>query len=495
MQDYRFQNQEKFGQVVNLKKTQKKEKINPYLKIPIYFIIFFFIILLIFKASILVTSDAEETDTQNWFQKMWSNENERLTSAPDKKIISKTKDRINIVLLGMGGKRHEGAYLTDTIILASLKPSTKEVAMISLPRDMHLPVANLGWRKINNINAFAEAREKGSGGGAVCETLTNVFDLEIDYYVRVDFQGFINIIDKLGGIEIDVEHVINDVSYPIMGNEEVEPYEDRFEHLYIPKGVQTMDGSLALKYARSRHSTGIEGSDFARARRQQRIIQAARDKALSKYTLLNPKLVTEILSELKNHISTNIPILEGISIAKQFKDTSRDNISTHVLDDGPHGLLLGTRNTRGEYVLAPRSGNFNEIKYFIKNIFQSSQEKEKEKIKAEDPSVQIINGTYINNLAQKTSADLEKYGFDITRINDSTNKDHGKSIVYDLSFGKKKNSLTFLEEKCGAELAINLPDWLRTEIQIDLKNNPSPKQPDFILFLGNGNEEDESEEN
>ena len=302
---------------------------------------FIFAFLLIYTVTVLISGDSSES----WIGRIpFIGRIAGLAESSEKMLRGEDQDRINILLLGMGGKKHEGGYLTDTIILASLKPSTKQVALLSVPRDLNIAVEGMGWQKINSINAFAERKKEGSGGEAVSQALSDVLNIPIHYYVRVDFEGFVNIVDILGGLEIDVENTLEDFHYPIAGQENNEDYYSRFEHLYIEKGLQKMDGTLALKYARSRYASGIEGSDFARARRQQKIIQAVKDKLLKTENIFKPSVISDLISELNESLSFNLKIWEGIKLWQTFKDVTSEDISNYVLDDGPSGLLVSGRN-------------------------------------------------------------------------------------------------------------------------------------------------------
>ncbi|MBD3248003.1 hypothetical protein GF382_01780, partial [Candidatus Falkowbacteria bacterium] len=408
----------------------------------------------------------------------------QLVESSDKDLKGEDNDRINILLLGMGGKKHQGGYLTDTIMLASLKVSEKKVSLLSIPRDLSIPVESGNWTKINNINAFAEFKEEDSGGIAISQALSDLLEIPIDYYVRVDFQGFVNIVDELGGLEVEVENTLSDPSYPIMGQEDNPDYEARFEHLYVEKGIQEMDGELALKFARSRHAAGIEGSDFARAKRQQKIITAAKEKLLSTNYLLKPQILTGIIGELKEHLSTNLKIWEMIKIWKDFKDVEKESISTKVLDNSANGLLYNTINEQGAYVLLPKNGDFEEIKYLVHNIFEDAPLEKKQEVKVENSTLEIRNGTWINGLASRQAVDLEKYGFDVIRIGNSSLKNFEKSIIYDLTFGEKINSLKVLKEKTGASVSFEVPEWLKQDIEKDLNDEQAPQKPDFILIIG-----------
>ena len=459
-------------------KPAKKKKMAKVFSYPLVFLAIAFVI---FSSKIIVS----EQNPDSWIYKIpIIGQIKHLAESADKQLKGEGRARINILLLGMGGKNHEGGYLTDTIMLASLEPSSKKVALLSIPRDLTIPMEGMGWRKINNVNAYAEAKTPGSGGVAISQALSDILETPVDYFIRLDFKGFVNVIDELGGIEVYVENTLEDPSYPIMGREEAEPYESRFEHLYIPAGWQKMDGELALKYVRSRYGYGAEGSDFARARRQQRVIEAAKNKFLSKNTLFRPTIITNIIDELHEHLSTNIKIWEAIKLWNMFKDVSGENITNKVLDNSSSGLLIDGRGEDGAYILTPRSGDFAEIQYLVNNIFSDAPVEAKTKVRVEKASLDIRNGTWVNGLASESALDLEKYGFNVVRISNSSQKDFQKSVIYDLTYGEKMESLFILKEKTGANVSFNLPQWLIDNIKEELADEKNPEQPDFILILG-----------
>lgn len=407
-----------------------------------------------------------------------------LVKSADKELKGESRGRINILLLGMGGKNHDGGNLTDTIILASIDLKEKKAALLSIPRDMSIPMEDGGgWRKINNINAYAEADSKGSGGLAASQAIGDVLNIPIDYYVRLDFQGFINIIDELGGIQVYVDNTLNDESYPIMGNEE-DVWENRFEHLYIEEGWNEMDGELALKYVRSRHAAGSEGSDFARSKRQQKVLEAVKEKFLSKWTLFKPKMISDILSEVDEHVSTNLKAWEIVKLWDIFKKINSENIVSKGLDNSPNGLLVDMITEQGAYVLIPRSGDFAEIQYMVNNIFSDAPVETKKRIVTETASIEVLNGTWVNGLASQIALDLEKYGFEIVHVGNYARRDFEKSEIYDLTYGEKINSLTALKEKTGATANFGLPEWLIADLAQRTEEEQKIEQPDFILIIG-----------
>ena len=430
------------------------------------------VVILIFAGKVLISSQS----TSDWLGNGFFN---RLTHfSEDRKLRGEENDRINILLLGMGGEGHDGAFLTDTIILASIRPSTKQVSLVSFPRDLVSPVS--GWQKINSINAYAEQKEPNSGGVATKESFSSLLQMPIDYYIRVDFNGFKNIIDELGGIEVNVENTLEDYSYPIMGQENNPNYYARFEHLRIEAGLQTLDGSTALKYARSRHGLGKEGSDFARARRQQLVIEAVKNKLLSAKTLLNPVMLSRLSEQLSQNISTDISTWEALRLWDITKDINRSNIINLVLSDAPDNLLVAGTGDNGAYILTPKSGNFSAIRSAVQNIFLLNPPAGTEADnKIEDESIIVIlNGTWSAGLAGKTAEVLKASGFQVAQIGNAAARDYSSTIVFDLSQGKKKDTLDVLRRVVPSVVSENNPEWLD-------EYKKTGNSPDFIIIIGN----------
>ena len=475
------------------KPKKAKQKRIKKRKIIAFTFIFLLTFVLVFGNQVGVT---EEDGNTSWFMELpIIRQIKHLAESADRDLKGEKMDRINILLLGMGGIRHEGGYLTDTIMIVSIEPSSKKVAMISVPRDLAIPVEDMGLQKINAINAYAEMAEADTGGMAISQAVSDVLKIPIDYYIRVDFEGFINIVDELGGLDVMVENTLDDYQYPIMGNEEAD-WEERFMHLHVDAGLQHMDGTLALQFARSRHGINGEGSDFARARRQQLVIMAAKDKALKLSNIFKPLMIKDILDEFNAHISTNLKTWEIVKFYDLAKEFSQDYISNKVLDASEGGLLVEGRMENGAYILTPRSGDFAEIQYLVNNIFSEAPVESKTTVTKERSTIEVRNGTWINGLASQTAVDIEKYGFLVVRVGNSSRQNFQKDVIYDLTNGEKNESLTILKDKTGANVAYSLPDWLIDDIQTENEIDPNPIQPDFILIVGqDADETDSGEEN
>lgn len=467
-------------------------------------IIVIVICLAVFSSSVVFSDEnlVRNLSKLNLLQQMG-----KLIGSGNKELVGESDDRINVLLIGIGGKGHEGGTLADTIILGSLKPSTNQVAMLSIPRDLSVKTSGYNWTKVNAINAYAERDEEGSGGGEMTRALSELLDSQIEYYVTVDFSGFERLIDEFGGVDVYVERDLIDYEYPTRGKEDVFPIENRYETLNIKQGQQHMDGSLALKYARSRHALGGEGSDFARSKRQQKILSALKEKVFSIDTFLNPKKINSLLSAYNEHIDTNLEIWQLLKLAQMSKDIDTSKIISHTLSDASGGLVH-SQIVNGAYVLIPNDGNFSAIKALWKNIFYSEgaeliikgdskpvvTEQKTEapttttevetktdttktlptpssNYKEEGATIEIRNGTWITGYAGKQQTELENKGFTITGTGNADNHDYATTVIYDLSNGKNPGTAAELAKIYGVKVTTILP------VALSSKAN-------FLIILG-----------
>lgn len=310
-----------------------------------------------------------------------------------KEITLKRTDenRVNVLLLGIGGGKHDGPNLTDTIIFASIDPNSKKTTIVSVPRDLWVPELKA---KINTAYAFGEDKREGGGLTLAKATLSKIIGQRIDYAVRVDFAGFVKAVDMVGGLDLTVDTALDDSEYPVSGKEEdtcgfegeefekratessqLEAFPCRYEHIQFGKGAAHMDGETALRFVRSRHAKGFEGTDFARSKRQEKVIRAFKEKVFSAGTLLNPIKVVSLVNILSDSIDTDIIEDEYGDFIKLAQKVQKGSLQSVVLDYGNenqkrYGLLLNppiTQEYRNQWVLIPRigSGNYKEIQSFI----------------------------------------------------------------------------------------------------------------------------------
>ena len=303
-----------------------------------------------------------------------------------------TDNRINILLLGTGGGNHDGPNLTDTIILASLDQKNDKVTLVSIPRDLWFP--DIG-QKINA--AYQIGLSKGGGLMLAEAAVQKLTGQSIDYGIRLDFSGFVKAVDIVGGLDINVDNTFDDYQYPIDGKESnpcghtpeelqslantpedqlPQVFPCRYIHLHFNKGLNHMNGETALEFVRSRHaSQAIEASDFARSKRQEKVIKAFKDKALSLQTLLNPGKIINLYTTLQGSIDMDIKQSEFDDFIRLAEKMKSAKIQSIVIDQGDEqtqrpGLLINPP-TSSDYnyawMLIPRegNGNFSEIQKYI----------------------------------------------------------------------------------------------------------------------------------
>lgn len=291
------------------------------------------------------------------------------------------RSNIPYFYIGKDGQRQNNGFLADTIIIASFNHNTQQTSLLSIPRDLWIripPFDNLSaqFTKINSAHALGDQYDYDGGGmQLLVDTLSDVLAIPIHYFVRVDFEGFKEGINTLGGIDLWVEANFDDYLYPREGFEDA-PWEQRFQHVHFEQGLTHMDGETALIYARSRHALGPEGTDFARARRQQQVILAAKNKSLSSETLFNLEKLKSLHLTLSEHVFTNVELVELPLFFKTAQKFESLEVETYVLDggEGPEGLLYSPSNLEdfgGAWVLVPRAGvtNFSQLQKFVRDIF------------------------------------------------------------------------------------------------------------------------------
>lgn len=311
--------------------------------------------------------------------------------------LKRADANVNVLLLGIGGGKHAGPNLTDTIIFASIDPDDKRLTLVSIPRDLW--ITDLDGR-INTAYAKGEARKKGGGLILSKAVVQKVLNQEVDYAVVINFSGFVRIVDLLGGINVDIERSFDDYEYPIEGKEEdpcgqkeedleklatassqLEVFPCRYQHIHFDEGPTRMDGEEALKYVRSRHGGGEEGTDFARSKRQERIIAAIRQKALSLEILINPGRIISLYSAVGESIHTDINQAEFDDFVKLAQKLNNAKIQSGILDAGDSqkkrkGLLKNPQVSREynfEWALIPRVGkdNYSEIHKYVECLLES----------------------------------------------------------------------------------------------------------------------------
>lgn len=286
------------------------------------------------------------------------------------------RSRSNILLLGIGGQGHEGADLTDSMILVSVNLLTADTVIISLPRDIWVESLQA---KLNTAYHYGEDKQAGGGLILAKAAAAEIVNQPVHYGIVLDFSGFERAIDILDGVDVDVPRGFVDREYPIPGKEDAEPESARYEAVEFKAGKQHFDGVTALKYVRSRHGQGEEGTDYARAQRQQRVILAFKDKLLKAGTLLNFGKLKQLKAVGLESVTTDLPGQTYPDLIKLALKIDREQIRTGVLDQGsasediPPLLYNPPVNRFGQWVLLPADDDWNKVYRFVEEILYQNQ--------------------------------------------------------------------------------------------------------------------------
>lgn len=298
--------------------------------------------------------------------------------APDGRIAS-VNGRTNILIMGKAGGSHSGPDLTDTMLLVSIGISKKDITIISIPRDIWIPEIQA---KINSAYYWGKQNTSyvenlGGGGGISFAKIIaqEVAGVPVQYGVVIDFSAFKDIVDALGGVRVDVANSFTDNLYPIAGREDDacgghDPtFSCRYETVTFDAGPQIMDGDTALKFVRSRHAEGIEGTDIAREARQQKVIDAIKNKVTNPSVFLSPKTDLAVLNIFKKYVETDIDGPTAAVLARKIIDADK-NIHQYLI---PDNLLFNPpedRTYQNQYVFIPKagSGNWKEINNWFSSV-------------------------------------------------------------------------------------------------------------------------------
>lgn len=385
--------------------------------------------------------------------------------------------RINILLLGIGGKGHPGQNLTDTIMLVSLNTKTNRVALYSIPRDMYVKIADSSFQaKINTIYQIGLSSNKNdsvSGADLIIKTIEGLTAQKINYYAILNFGGFEKIIDTIGGINITSERNINDPSYP-GPNYSYAPFK-------LEKGFHHLDGATALKYARMRHNDP-EG-DFGRAKRQQQVLQSAKNKIFSAETFLNPIAINNLFDALGNNIITNITPAEIVGFLELARKMDTQNINNVVLDAWNKDSFLKIVHINNFSALVPRVGNLSEIQELAQNVFDLNVLKRRRaEIEKENASIVLINGSgnlkILTAIKKLLSVNLDYKNVAVAGVGKFISD---KTVAYDLGNGAKPFTLD--------ELATKLPASVSYSITPEIQKLIGSQKTDMVLVIGKDLEE------
>lgn len=448
-------------------------------------IIILVLVVLLF-AVVQVTAPSKQSNENNNDNLSIFEQLKRFLSGERRQLKGTTEDRVNFLVLGMGGAGHEGPNLTDTNILVSYQPSTQKIALLSIPRDLAVYIPKYGFQKINSVNAWAESEKEDSGGEMTRLIVSELFNVEIPYFVRIDFSFFRQVIDEIGGVVVDVERSFTDTKYPAP--------DFAFQTITFEKGRQHMSGETALMYIRSRHGCCGEDGDFARARRQQRLLQGLKEQMMDAQIWQQPQQIIKLYNNYRQHVLTNLKVWEMFEILALLKQAQNRSLVQLTLANSKEVQLETIIGAEGSFMLQPKDGDYKKLVNVATNMFHmpddvtltntpslalTTLDEEEEKT----PSIMVLNGTSINGLAGKTSQMLKEKGFHITQIGNAPVRTYEINYIYDTAQGKYPKTLKALTQELDATASSEIPEWLLYQLNSpdgDILN----EQIDFVIVIG-----------
>ena len=373
------------------------------------------------------------------------------------------RDPINILLIGVDKRPNpDDGVRSDTLILVHLDPLQKWASMLSIPRDSVVNIPHLGRAKINAAYAYGytnaaaiygEGTEADAGGGALAaETVEQFLGVKVDYIAQVDFRGFEQLVDAVGGVLVDVERPLLDAEYP------TEDY--GVERIFIPAGLQVMSGRTALIYARSRHLS----TDFDRGRRQQQVLRALLEQVKARGLLENVAVLPEWADVLAQNVRTTLPVrdlgvLNGLAtLARELKSDRVVQLSINPEDvpiDAEDGSDIywnpaGVAALAARWQAGPQSG-----------------------ATVETARVQVLNGAQVDGVATRVSDYLRARGFELTEPGNALQA-YEHTLIID--YAGRPATLRRLADTLGLQA-----DYVLAQPG---QNAPPPTGADIVVIVG-----------
>lgn len=369
------------------------------------------------------------------------------------KLKTDANGRTNVLIFGTSGYDmdgeegdgvHDGAQLTDSIMVVSIDQESGDTAMVSLPRDLYVGNTCTSTGKVNEVYFCANlyGNDEAGGAEALKATMKEIFGLDIQYRVHVDWAALVQIVDGLGGITVTLD----------------EDIEDTWTNTFIKAGEPvTLNGEQALGLARARH--GTEMGDFTRGNSQQKILGAIQNKIVESGLDLGTAL--SLVDIVGDNVRMDFNIEELKTLFYLAKDISLDEmrqISLIDYDKNIYYLSTATMNNISYVVPAAGTRNYKSIQEYVQSELTSDP------AVRENPVIAVLNGSGEAGVAGAEKSELEKLGFKTVQANDAPEGEYSdKNYLYDIS-GKKQHTLTKLAEKYNTNVrpATDLPEGIDT---------------------------------
>ncbi|MEK7594937.1 MAG: LCP family protein [Patescibacteria group bacterium] len=391
------------------------------------------------------------------------------------KLRGENEGRVNILLAGNSADDpgHNGANLTDSIMVMSIDTKQNKAFLLSVPRDLWVHIPGDGHSKINeayvtgeDTNFDEDGYPKG-GMGQLEQIVSQSLGIPIHYYALIDYNALRQSVDAVGGVDITVKS-----SDPRGLYDPNIDWETRGPLVKLSNGPHHLNGRQALDLARARgdsyNSYGFAASDFDRTEHQRQLLVALKTKAVSAGVIANPAKLSSLSDSIGNNVKTDFKLSEVhrlYDITKLIDSNSIQSLSLNKA--GGKNLLASYSSPGGQSALIPAAGldDFSAIKAFVRKQMTAS------KVVQEDAKVVVLNGTTINGLAVKIGTNLTNKEFNVDSIGDSLNSAQATTAIIDNAAGKKPATKAALAKLFGSHLTTQNPYVNKYDA-------------DFIIILG-----------
>jgi polyisoprenyl-teichoic acid--peptidoglycan teichoic acid transferase len=392
-------------------------------------------------------------------------------------LKGESQGRVNILLAGDSSDDpgHQGAQLTDSILLLSIDTKSHTAFLLSIPRDLWVYVPGLSsYQKINaanDVTSFSGAGYPSGGMGELEQIVQTKLGIPIDYYGLMDYSAFSDAVNAVGGVTINIQSPDPRGLY--------DPNTD----IRLPNGPVTLDGKEALNLARARGdgygSYGFPDSDFDRTEHQRQIFIAVAQKAKTIGVLANPIKVTDLFNAFGNNFQTDLSLKDVLRLLQITKGINLSNIQSYTfsstLSSPPVSdpiLTTYTDPSSGQEALIPTQGigNYGQMEQYYQALTSNNP------VAKEQPDVVVLNGSQVDGLAAKEKTALESKGYYVSATADASTEYPGTEIVNE-SNGAMPNSLKLLQQLYPGTTVTS--DTANTEAEEAQGYNAS-----FVVILG-----------
>lgn len=352
-------------------------------------------------------------------------------------------DIVNFLLLGADTTNPDNSGRTDVLTIVSVNRTAGTVSMLSIPRDLYVYIPDHQVARINTAFGWGETNlGEGAGAQLLIDTIRYNLGLEIDYYARVDFNGFHQIVDDLGGVEVAVDCAIQDWRLREPGLDPT--IEDNWEIFTLPVGVHLMDGDLALWYARSRRTS----SDFDRGRRHQALLRALW-RRIRGLNLIDQ--ISDVWPQVLETVDTNITLEDMLGFAPLALSLDTSRIASYFFR--PNIEVSFWRSPEGASVLAP---NRDAIATLERQMFEPPTQHQ---LVQEGARIEVVNASGVRDLDDVAADRLAWEGF-VPVIGTPMPNYREYTVIYDYTGQTKGSSLGTLQSvlRVGNEGVIIEPD-------------------------------------